>query len=166
MLIYLIGYMGCGKTTLGKRLAKRLGFDFVDLDEKIETQTGKTIRELFEIDGEEAFRLMEKEVLQQTFQLNDVVISTGGGVPVFFDNMEQINTHGTSIYIKLSPKSLVNRLQNGKNQRPLIKDKTDEELLLFIEKALEQREPFYEKANLIVDGLSLNSELIMEALRL
>jgi shikimate kinase len=158
--------MGCGKTTAGKKLANKLGWPFIDLDEKIEEETGKTIAELFEQEGEHAFRELEKKTLQSTFELKHAVISTGGGAPCFFDNMEQMNQNGKTVYIELPPKVLVDRLKGAKNQRPLIKGKTDEELLAFITGALEKRAPYYQKAKTTVDGVSLSAESILMAVNL
>jgi len=160
MLIYLIGYMGSGKTTAGKRLANRLGYEFIDLDEWIELHENRTIAEIFDQSGEEYFRQIEQQTLYKTFHLKNSVISTGGGVPCFFDNMDQMNIHGITIYIDLKAKALASRLKEAKNQRPLIKDKSDEELVRFIEEALEKRVPYYSKAKYTVDGLNLSAELL------
>jgi len=158
--------MGCGKTTAGKRLANKLGWPFIDLDDRIEEQSGKTIAELFEKDGETIFRELEKKALHSTFDLKHAVISTGGGAPCFFDNMEQMNCNGNTVYIELPPKVLADRLRGAKNQRPLIKGKTDEELLNFITDALEKRSPYYKKAKTTVDGVSLTAESILMAVNL
>lgn len=163
MLIYLIGYMGCGKTTAGKKLASKLGYSFIDLDELIESNQNKSIANIFEDEGQEIFRKIEREALHTTFNLTNSVISTGGGAPCFFDNIEQMNSHGKTVYIQLSPKALVSRLSSAKNERPLIKGKSDDELLDFIEKALLEREPFYIKAQYRVKGLGLSADSIIEA---
>jgi len=158
--------MGCGKTTAGKRLANKLGWPFIDLDDRIEKHTGKTITELFEQEGETAFRELEKQALHSTFELKHAIISTGGGAPCFFDNMEQMNLNGKTVYIELPPKVLADRLRGAKNQRPLIKGKTDEELLAFIAEALQKRTPYYQKAKTTVDGVSLSAESILMAVNL
>ena len=158
--------MGCGKTTAGKKLANKLGWPFIDLDERIEEQSGKTVAELFETKGETAFRELVKQALHSTFELKHAVISTGGGAPCFFDNMEQMNQNGKTIYIELPPKVLFDRLKRAKNQRPLIKEKTDDELLAFITNALLKRAPFYQKAKIKVDWVTLSSESILMALNL
>ena len=162
MLIYLIGYMGCGKTTAGKKLASKLGYDFIDLDEVIESNNHKSIAEIFEDEGQESFRKIEQEALHNTFKLTNSVISTGGGAPCFFDNIEQMNSHGTTVYIHLTPKALVSRLSSAKNERPLIKGKSDNELLVFIETALTERESFYKKAQYKVEGLGLSADRIIK----
>jgi shikimate kinase len=160
MLIYLIGYMGCGKTTAGIKLALKLGFNFIDLDEEIENKQNKSISQLFEDEGQDAFRLIEKAELHKTFTLNNTIVSTGGGAPCFFDNMEQMNKHGKTVYIQLSPTNLIERLRSEKDKRPLIANKTDDELLSFIENGLIEREPFYCKASHTIAGIGLTPALI------
>lgn len=156
--------MGCGKTTAGKRLAEKLGYDFIDLDSVIEEVEKCTISKIFETDGQDAFRKIEQRELHNSFKLKNSVISTGGGAPCFFDNMEQINQHGKSVYIKVNPKVLAERLKKAKDERPIIADKTDEELLAFIQGALNDREPFYTKATAIVNGVGLNADRIIKKL--
>jgi len=164
MLIYLIGYMGCGKTTIGKKLATQLNYSFLDLDDVIEQNQKKSIAEIFEKDGQNTFREIEKNNLHNTFNLKNTIISTGGGAPCFFDNMEQMNRYGTTIYIKLSPKALTKRLSNLRSSRPLIKEKTDEELFNFIEKMLSERELFYNKSLIKVNGIGLHTNRIIKAI--
>jgi shikimate kinase len=158
--IFLIGFMGCGKTTLGRKLAARLGYDFMDLDHVLEAQAGMTIADYFTNHGEDAFRTLESEVLKQTKYPDRVVVSTGGGLPCFFDNMDWMNVHGKTIYIKLSPKTLATRLENEKTHRPLLREKHGEALVAFIAEKLEERDKFYSKANIIADGLSLTAEKV------
>lgn len=155
--------MGCGKTTAGKKLASKLSYDFIDLDEVIESTQQKTISDIFENEGQETFRKIEQNALHSTFKLTNAVISTGGGAPCFFDNIEQMNKYGKTVYIQLTPKALVSRLSSAKNERPLIKDKTDSELLEFIETAIAEREPFYKKAQFKVEGLGLSANKIIKA---
>jgi shikimate kinase len=158
-LIFLIGFMGCGKTTLGRKLASRLGYEFMDLDHILEAQTGITIAEYFSKFGEEAFRKLESEVLKQTKYPEHAVVSTGGGLPCFFDNMDWMNAHGKTIYIKLSPKTLADRLENEKDKRPVLHDHGDN-LVTFIEGKLAERDKFYGRASIIADGLSLTAEKV------
>src|ERR1700749_4753457 len=163
-LIFFTGFMGCGKTTCSRKLAAHLGYDFIDLDHLLEEQAGMTIAEYFASYGEEAFRILESEVLKQTAYSNNTVISTGGGLPCFFDNMDWMNAHGKTVYIKLTPKTLADRLQNEKDERPLLRERHGEALVQFIAEKLEEREPFYNKANIIVNGLSLTAEKVEELL--
>lgn len=165
-LIFLIGFMGCGKTTLGRKLASRLGYEFIDLDHVLEAQADMTIAEYFSSFGEDAFRKLESEVLKHTKYPEHAVISTGGGLPCFFDNMEWINAHGRSLYIQLSPKTLADRLEHEKISRPLLRDKHGDVLIAFIGEKLLEREPFYNQATVIANGLSLNAEKAVAMLRL
>jgi len=141
-LIFLIGFMGCGKTTLGRKLASRLGYPFMDLDHVLEAKAGMTIAEYFSIYGEDAFRKLESEILKQTEYPENAIVSTGGGLPCFFDNMDWINKQGRSIYIQLSPKTLAGRLEHEKVKRPLLRDKHGDDLVAFIGDKLEEREFF------------------------
>jgi shikimate kinase len=144
--IFLLGYMGSGKTTIGKRLAKKLNMQFIDMDVFIENRYRKTISEIFAGKGETKFREMEKTVLHEVAQFENVVISTGGGTPCFFDNMAVMNESGLTIYLKASVDELAGRLSISKDKRPLVKDKKTEELKTFISGNLEKREPFYQQA--------------------
>ncbi len=164
-LIFLIGFMGSGKTTLGRKLASKLGYPFMDLDHILEAQAGMTIAQYFSEFGEDAFRKLESEVLQQTNYPRHAVISTGGGLPCFFDNMDWINAHGKSVYIRLSPKMLANRLENEKDQRPLLREKHGEQLIAFIGEKLKERDVFYTRATIIADGLSLTAEKVAGLLK-
>ncbi|MFT3740791.1 MAG: shikimate kinase [Breznakibacter sp.] len=149
--IYLIGFMGCGKSTLGKALAQTLGWAFCDLDTLFETTYRMPISDFFKQHGEDAFREAEKEVLSQSFVQAKMVYATGGGAPCFFDNMEQMNHHGLTVYLQLPPQALMRRLQNGKQGRPLVADKPDNEMLAFIDMKLKEREPFYTQSKLIIE---------------
>ena len=163
-IIFLIGFMGSGKTTLGRKLASRLGYMFMDLDHVLEAQEGVTIAEYFAKHGEDAFRKLESEVLKKARYPDHAIVSTGGGLPCFFDNMDWMNAHGKTVYIKLSPKTLADRLENEKEKRPLLTEHHGEALVQFIEGKLEEREPFYNQANIIANGLSLTAEKVEELL--
>lgn len=153
--IYLIGFMGCGKSTLGKALAHAMGWHFADLDDLFITRYSMSIPEYFAAYGEDGFRVAERDVLTDSFSMNHYVFATGGGAPCFFDNIEQMNNHGLSIYLKLPPEALAKRLHNGRQGRPLVADTNDEDMLLFITQKLYEREPFYNQAGLVIedDGL-------------
>lgn len=157
-LIFLIGFMGCGKTTLGRKLASRMDYPFIDLDHVLEAKVDMTIAEYFSAHGEDSFRKLESEILKQNDYPVNAIISTGGGLPCFFDNMDWINAHGRSIYIQLPAKTLAQRLSNEKNKRPLLRDKQGDELVVFIDQKLNEREIFYKQASIIADGLSLTAE--------
>jgi shikimate kinase len=149
--IFLIGYMGSGKTTLGKLLAKKMDLQFLDIDLFIENRYHKSIASIFEERGEADFREIERRVLHEITGFENTIISTGGGLPCFFDNMEVMNEVGTTVYLKVSPDELVKRLSAGKNKRPLISGKNPEELRDFIETNLKKREPFYNKAAIVFE---------------
>lgn len=155
--IFLTGYMGAGKTTLGKALARELGVPFIDLDWYIEERFHKTIRELFQERGEEAFRRLEHEMLHEVGEFEDVVISTGGGTPCFFDNMDYMNAQGDTVFLEVRPDILFRRLRVATRQRPVLQDKTDEELRAFILQALEARLPVYTRAKYRLDGGQLEN---------
>lgn len=145
--ILLIGYMGAGKTTLGRALADELGLQFIDLDLFIEERFRKTIREIFAERGEEEFRRIEQSMLHEVAEFEDVVISTGGGTPCFFDNIEYMNRQGTTVFLDVPVERLFIRLSIARSKRPLIKEKNDEELRIFIEEQLQKRMPYYSKAS-------------------
>lgn len=149
--IILIGYMGAGKTTVGKALAKDMGLMFYDLDWYIETRMHKTVAQIFEERGEEGFRVIEKNMLHEVAEFENVIISCGGGTPCFFDNMEYMNQQGDTVYLQASPEVLAAHLKMGKGVRPLITGKTEEELHQFISESLDKREPFYSQAKHIVN---------------
>lgn len=143
--------MGSGKTTIGKALAKELGMPFYDLDWYIESRMRKTVKELFDNVGEEGFRQIERNMLHEVAEFENVIISCGGGTPCFFDNMDYINQQGDTVYLKASPEVLYGHLKMGKAVRPLLLNKTPEEVRLFIEQQLEQRHTYYEKAKYTLD---------------
>lgn len=169
MKIFLIGFMGSGKTSLGRKLAQKLGYTFVDLDERLCAYTGKTIPELFSSLGEAGFRKLEQEVLHSTEKEQEAVVSTGGGTPCFFDNMDWMNQHGKTVYLHVPASALANRIEHSKTDRPLIAGRKGEELVGFIEEKLKEREGFYQKAGMMVSGLDMTADkmlLYLEAAQL
>lgn len=151
--IFLIGYMGCGKTTMGKILAEKLGWQFTDMDMFIEGRYHQTISQIFAEKGEDEFRKIEKLCLRELGEYENVIIATGGGAPCFFDNMDYMTRKGDTIYIQMSPGQLASRLLSTKvGIRPLIAQLKPEELPGFIADALQKREPFYLQANTIISG--------------
>jgi len=164
--IYLIGYMGVGKTSKGRKLAKRLGIRFADMDIVIEEQEGMSVKDIFNAKGEDWFRKKETEVLHQLGELKeDMVISTGGGVPCFNNNMEFINSTGFSVYLKMNPEGLVSRLtRSSKPPRPLLVGKTPEELHEFISSKLNEREVFYLQSKLVVEADNLKTKDLIRLL--
>ena len=163
MIIYLVGYMGCGKSTIGRKLADLLGISFVDLDKYIEERYFKTVPAIFAEEGEERFREKERASLMEVAQFEDVVVGTGGGAPCFFDNMEVMNTSGVTVYIAPDTEVLATRLIKSKTERPLIAGKSPEELIAFINTALVKRAPFYEKSKIIIRGENnLDPQLVID----
>lgn len=144
--IFLTGYMGSGKTTLGRALATAMDIPFIDLDHYIEQRYRKTISQLFAERGEEGFREIERKILHEVGEFEDVIISTGGGTPCFFDNIEYMNEQGTTVYLDVPVERLFIRLSIARSKRPLIKEKNDEELMTFIKEQLAKRAPHYSKA--------------------
>ncbi len=150
--IYLIGFMGSGKTTLGRKLASDLRWTFIDLDRVIENDTGLKIPEIFSTKGEVYFRAAESEALRKMEHREKVVVSTGGGTPCSANNIDFMNETGLTIYLKMSPDKLYNRLARSSGERPLLKDLGPAELFDFIVKKLGEREEWYSKASLTIDG--------------
>lgn len=159
--IFLIGYMGCGKSTLGRALSRTTGMQFIDLDNYIEGRFQHSIKEIFAEKGEDGFRIVERNMLHEVADFEDVIIACGGGTPCFFDNMEYMNTHGTTIFLNTALEKLHTRLMRGRHKRPLIADKSDEELRRFIIENLEKRLPHYTKAQVEFssDMLDTQSEI-------
>lgn len=147
--VFLIGYMGVGKTTIGKVLSRKLGLQFIDLDNYIESRFRKTIQEIFDLKGEDEFRRIEREMLREVAAFENVLIATGGGAPCFYDNIDVMNKQGVTIYIKASVEQLVSRLLASKAVRPILKGKSTEELKDFVATHLAEREAYYAKAKLI-----------------
>ena len=145
--IILIGYMGAGKTTIGKALAQELGVPFYDLDWYIETRMRRTIKQIFDEKGEEGFRRIEHNMLHEVAEFEDVVVACGGGTPCFYDNIDYMNSQAQVVYLKASPEVLYEHLQMGRRVRPLLLGKSPEEVRTFIVEQLAKREEFYTKAN-------------------
>ena len=150
--IFLIGYMGCGKSSLGRKLAKVANMEFMDMDSIIEQREGASISDIFYYQGEEYFRAVERAVLEDTAQVESAVISTGGGLPVWGDNMEQMRDLGVTVYLRRSPKNIISRLSPyGRQKRPKFRGLNDEELLAFMTSHMAEREPVYSKADIVID---------------
>lgn len=156
--IFLIGYMGAGKSTMGKWLAQVMNLEFIDLDNFIESRQHKTIKEIFAEMGEDGFRQLERRSLEEVSQYENVIISLGGGTPCFFDNMEVVNQMGTSVYLKPSEEVLLRRLIKGKHKRPLLADKSDDQILQVIREQLAWREPYYLKAQITFEASHLENK--------
>ena len=149
--IILIGYMGSGKTTVGRALAKEIGLPFYDLDWYIESRMRKKVSQIFAERGEAGFREIERNMLHEVAEFEDVIISCGGGTPCFFDNMDYLNQQGQVVWLRCEPEVLQKHLMMGKGERPLLKGKSPEELAAYIREQLDYREQFYSKARYALD---------------
>ena len=159
--IFLVGYMGCGKSTLGRAVSRASGIRFIDLDNYIEGRYHRTIKEIFAEKGEDGFRDVERRMLHEDADFEDVIVACGGGTPCFFDNMEYMNEHGTSVFLDTPIEKLHSRLMLGRHKRPLIADKNAEELRQFIIEALSKRMEYNSKAQVVFssDLLETKSEI-------
>lgn len=155
--VIITGYMGAGKTTVGKALSRELGLPFYDLDRYIETRMHKTIPEIFKLKGEEGFREIEHNMLHEVAEFEDVIISCGGGTPCFFDNMDYMCEKGDTVYLKASVDVIWRHIHMGHTVRPLLQGKSEEEAISYITKQLKERECFYLKSKHIVDVGVLDS---------
>lgn len=163
-MLFLVGYMGCGKSTLGKKLARRLGGTFVDTDSLVEAREGASVADVFRYEGEQRFREAERAVLDEVIAAGDAaVVSTGGGLPVWGDNMACMNAAGCTVYLRRSAQEIAGRLSPyGRRKRPRLRDLDDEQLVAFMERDMATREPFYGQATLVVDCNGLSDDEIMD----
>ena len=157
--------MGSGKTTHGRKLARLLGYKFIDLDKQIEQSENSTISDMFRYQGETYFREAESRQLKKTESNAPTVISLGGGTPCYYDNLDWILANGFLIYIAMSDKAICQRLMKSRQKRPLVQGKTEAELLEYVQQLLAVREPCYQKAQLTVNGLSLKTEELAKQLK-
>lgn len=166
MKIFLIGYMGCGKSSLGRRLARRAGMRFVDMDSEIEQREGASISDIFRFEGEEYFRRVERDLIDTlAAEDGDMVVSTGGGAPVWGDNMERMNTAGMTVYLRRTPQQIASRLSpHGRQKRPKLRGLNDEELVAFMTENMAEREPFYSRARLCIDCAERSDDELIEVI--
>jgi shikimate kinase len=150
--IFLIGFMASGKTSKGKKIARKMEIPFIDLDRVIEEQEKQTITDIFETKGESYFRKLEAKILRQFPKDLKAVIAVGGGAPCFYDNIQYMNYLGTSVFLKRSKQRILGRLRQNKDKRPLVAKLNDQELKDFIEQRLANRNSFYEQAEFIFDA--------------
>ena len=163
--VFLIGYMGSGKSTVGKKLARSLGYDFIDTDTIISEMVGKEISRIFAEDGEDAFRQLEHSVLASFKDRIDTVIATGGGMPCFYDNMAIMKRTGITVYLQMQVESLIKRLNQAKIARPMLPNLPHDQLKLYIQHHLSKRGSFYNDAHLTVKGESLDMEDLVKAIK-
>jgi len=157
--------MGSGKSGLGAKLARRLNYEFRDLDALITEREGRPVTAIFAEQGEAYFRKVETEILHATEAFNHTLIALGGGTPCFGQNMDWISRNGWSIYLRITVATLLGRLRKSKDSRPLLAALTDDEMLDYIKRTLEQRRPFYERAHVVLDAENLTPEQTENALR-
>ena len=150
--VFLVGYMAAGKTTLGRRAAQLLNVEFIDLDAYIESRYRKSVSELFAERGEAGFRDIERRMLHEVGEFDNVLVATGGGTPCFFDNMEYMRSRGITVYLEASASILCQRLSRAKEKRPLVAETTSEELHDYVSEMLKRREPYYRQADYCFDA--------------
>ena len=157
--IFLIGYMGCGKTTLGEELARQMGLRYIDLDDYIEGHQGMTITEIFKEMGEGHFRELEGDALRDVAAMTDVIVGCGGGTPCHGDNMALMNQSGVTVWLTTSPERITARLllSDQKAKRPKVANLPDEAVLSLVEKELEARTPYYAQAQLQFDSTDIET---------
>jgi shikimate kinase len=162
MIVFLIGFMGSGKSHLGRALAARLGWELIDMDGAIEERCGMKVADIFERYGEARFRKLERELLDELAARDRIVVATGGGAPVHGDNMETMNCAGLTIYLRMTAENLAQRLERGAAKRPLIKDLTPCERLAFIETRLPERERYYLRARATIDCNGASEQYLVD----
>ena len=165
MRVYLVGYMGAGKTTLSRKLAAQLALKSADLDDIFESRYKISIPDFFRKYDEALFRRLESELLKETSGTDNIIYSTGGGTACFYDNMDWMNRHGITVYLQMDPVSIVHRLTHARKKRPLVKSKTGDELLEFVREHLRQRNIFYSQAKIIVRAESVDVASLANQIR-
>ncbi len=164
MKIFLLGFMGAGKSYWGRLLADKMHLPYYDLDEVIVEEEGKTVAEIFAAEGEDFFRRREKEKLQEIARREEFILSCGGGTPCFFDNIQFMNAAGVTVWLNPSITAMIERIARKRHKRPLVKELDDGELKAFVEKKLSEREPFYRQSRLIIDTANESIDTIAEKL--
>lgn len=150
--VFLIGFMGSGKTTLARAVSKATGRQFIDLDFYVENRFRKSVREIFATEGEERFRELEARMLREVGEFEDVVVACGGGTPCFNDNMAYMNSRGTTVFLDATDECLHRRLMKGKHKRPLLADKNSDEITVAIREGMARRRPYYRQSTFIFES--------------
>ena len=164
MKVFIIGFMGSGKSHVGQRLAQLLDYLYVDTDNLVENTEGVTIAELFDTKGEAAFRAIESNALKGLSKWDNIIVATGGGAPCFHGNMDFLNNSGITVYLKTDPELLLERLKSEAEKRPLLRGRSEAELSVFINSKIAQRAVFYEQADIIIHQKSNEQNIPMEIL--
>ena len=163
MRLYLIGYMGSGKSTVGRKIARFAHLRFIDTDSEVEKLEGASVADVITYQGEEYFRQVERRVLEKSAEEDNVVVSTGGGLPVWGDNMERLSQLGASVYLRRTAENLISRLSPyGREKRPKFRGLNDEQLLSFMKSHMAEREPIYSKADLVIDCDTMSDSQIID----
>ena len=165
MRLYLIGYMGTGKSTIGRKIAKRTELPFLDTDKMVEEAEGADVADIITYASEEYFRKAERRALERTAELECAIISTGGGLPVWGDNQQWMAERGVSVYLKRTPEQIISRLSpHGRYKRPKLRGLNDEELLRVMQEGIAEREPIYSKADIVLDGSQMSDYEMVDRL--
>lgn len=162
--VYIVGYMGAGKSSAAKRIANKINWTSCDLDTLFEEKYKISVHDFFRKYGEDAFRKLESELLKNTSGISQSIIATGGGTPCFFDNMSWMNENGVTVFLQISPQTSFNRLAHSKKKRPLLQDKNETELMDFIKKQYDLRMPYYQKAQYVIKGESIDIDHAIETI--
>lgn len=164
MLLFLVGYAGSGKSSMGRRLARRLGMRFIDTDQRVEQGAMMSVADIFAREGEEGFRVRERATIEAIVRETDeAVVSTGGGLATWRDNMEWMSGEGVTIYLRRAPEQILLRLSDyGREKRPMFRGKSDGELLEFMRHQMAEREPHYRKAAITVECTTLSDDDAVE----
>ncbi len=160
MRIYLIGYMGSGKSTVSKRLARIFHLDCYDLDDLFEQRFKVSISQFFEKYDESLFRRLESQLLKETALLENAVIATGGGTPCFYDNMDWMNHLGITVFLEMSLSGIISRVKNSKKKRPILMNKSDDEMAHFVHEHLRHRNIYYSQAQIITPAESIDYQAL------
>ncbi|MDB4656222.1 shikimate kinase [Flavobacteriales bacterium] len=156
MKVFLLGYMASGKTTAAKKLAKKLDVEFVDLDKEVVRSEGMSIPEIFKIKGELGFRKLERRELRKWINKDNYVMACGGGTPCYFESMDEMNAAGVTIYLQMTAKAVVDRVQTAKEERPILKGLSEDKMLKKVAFQIEKRDPFYTRAEWTINGVNLD----------
>ena len=168
MKVYLVGFMGCGKSSIGKMLARELGYTFVDMDKRLSEREGRSVNEIFAHYGENHFRKLEADFLREIAETHEenLIIATGGGVACKEENLEVMLQSGVVVYLKRTSQELLRRLVAGQHSRPLIQNKTPQQIEEFIDTTLTIREPYYLRANIVVDCDHIGDSAAISVIRM
>ena len=162
--VFLVGYMGCGKSTLARKLSRRTGVRAVDTDAEVERMEGASVGDIFRYEGEERFRELERSVVERVAASGEAcIVATGGGLPTWSDNMEMLSKAGTTVYLRRSAEQIARRLSPyGRRKRPRLQGLDDEQLVAFMRGDMAAREPFYAQASLVVDCDPMSDDELVE----